>query len=63
MLSNTPIMISSIMMSFAGGSFVYIACSEILIHEFSKAGYKLWKCISFTIGSGVIIGLLFLHGH
>jgi zinc transporter 1/2/3 len=33
-LSSSPEFVESIVMSLAGGTFVYIACSEILVHEF-----------------------------
>jgi solute carrier family 39 (zinc transporter), member 1/2/3 len=34
-LETAPDLVSSIVLSIAGGTFVYIACSEILVHEFS----------------------------
>ena len=60
-LSDAPDMVSSIILSFAGGTFVYIACSEILVHEFSEAKHRYWKFLFFLLGAGVIIGLWFLH--
>lgn len=63
-LNDAPDLVSSIILSFAGGTFVYIACSEILVHEFSTAKNRYWKFLCFLVGSGVIVGIWFLTaGH
>eukprot|EP00347_Sterkiella_histriomuscorum_P019421 403341689 len=62
-LNDAPEMVSSIILSFAGGTFVYIACSEILVHEFSVIKHRYWKFLCFIIGSAIIICLWFLHAH
>jgi hypothetical protein len=35
-IENAPELVSSLVLSVAGGTFIYIACSEILIHEFAN---------------------------
>ena len=61
-LSDSPALLTSVMLAFSGGTFVYIACSEILTSEFSKPGLKIWKIVSFTLGAAFIISLWFLPG-
>jgi zinc transporter ZupT len=47
--------------SLAGGTFVYIACSEVIVEEFSTPDYKWIKMIMFMLGAGVITSLHFLE--
>jgi len=54
-------MVTSIVMSIAGGTFIYIACSEILIHEFSISKHRYWKFLFFLIGCASITLLWLLH--
>ena len=44
----------------AAGTFIFIACSEVIIEEFSLPEYKVLKLIFFLIGIGMITSLLFL---
>jgi zinc transporter 1/2/3 len=60
-IESAPIMVTSIVMSLAGGTFIYIACSEILIHEFSVSTHRYWKFLFFLIGCASITLLWFLH--
>jgi zinc transporter ZupT len=60
-LSDAPDFVSSIILSFAGGTFVYIACSEILVHEFSEKKHRYWKFLMFILGAAIITCLWFLH--
>ena len=52
-----------IVMSHAGCIFIYIACSEILIHEFANNKNRYVKFFFFIIGSAAITLLWFLHHH
>ena len=36
--------------SIAAGSFVYISCSEIIVHQFQNSDHKYIKFVSFTLG-------------
>ena len=49
--------LAGIFLSITVGTFIYIACSEIIIDEFSESKYKYWKFIFFLIGAGIVIGL------
>ena len=46
--------------SIAAGSFVYIACSEVVVEEFSIPGNRYWKLLAFLLGAAVITCLWFL---
>jgi solute carrier family 39 (zinc transporter), member 1/2/3 len=47
--------------SIAAGSFVYIACSEVIVEEFSVPGNRYLKLFAFLLGMGIITSLLFLE--
>ena len=46
--------------SIAAGSFVYIACSEVVVEEFSIPGNRYWKLLAFLFGATIITLLWFL---
>jgi zinc transporter ZupT len=53
-------MIEIIFSSFAGGTFIYIAASEVIVEEFSIIGHNKWlKMITFLLGA-LIITLMWL---
>mmetsp|Transcript_25716 Transcript_25716/g.29596 ORF Transcript_25716/g.29596 Transcript_25716/m.29596 type:complete len:131 (+) Transcript_25716:224-616(+) len=43
-----------IFFSLTAGTFTYIACSEVIVEEFSTPEYKWFKMLFFLIGAGVI---------
>ena len=45
--------------SLAAGSFVYIACSEVIVEEFSIPGNRFIKLLVFLLGAGIITCLWF----
>jgi zinc transporter 1/2/3 len=45
---------------FAAGSFLYIACSEVIVEEFSISNYRFTKLFFFVIGIIMISSLHFL---
>ena len=47
--------------SLAGGTFVYIACSEVIVEEFSTPNYKWIKMLMFLLGAVLITCLNFLE--
>jgi zinc transporter 1/2/3 len=63
LINNGPDLIASIVLSLAGGTFVYISCSEILVHEFSNSKHKYFKFLAFVLGSAVITVLWLLDAH
>lgn len=62
LLSSAPEIYDIIFSSLAGGSFVYIACSEVIVEEFSIPGDRWLKFFVFIIGATVITCLWFLGG-
>jgi zinc transporter 1/2/3 len=47
--------------SIAAGSFVYIACSEVIVEEFAIPGNRWWKLLAFLFGAALIMSLWFLE--
>ena len=59
-------LMAGIFLSISVGTFIYIACSEIIIHEFSKKENKYIKFFCFILGAGMVLSLNtmeFLSGH
>ena len=55
LLQNANNMVEIIFSSFAGGTFIYIAASEVIVEEFSILGQNKWiKMLFFTIGAAII---------
>jgi solute carrier family 39 (zinc transporter), member 1/2/3 len=56
-------MIEVIFSSFAGGTFVYIAASEVIVEEFSIPGRSKWlQMFTFMLGASLITCMWFLEG-
>ena len=53
-------MVEVIMSSFAAGTFVYIAASEVIVEEFSMSRNRFLKLFFFVIGICIISSLVFL---
>jgi len=53
--------IQIIFTSLAAGSFVYIACSEVIVSEFSIPGNRCWKLLAFIVGACIITSLFFIE--
>lgn len=51
---------SIVFSSLAAGSFIYIACNEIVVEEFAIVGNRGWKLLAFLIGATIITLLWFL---
>ena len=59
-VSNAGDIYEIIFSSIAAGSFVYIACSEVVVEEFAIPGNRYWKLLAFLLGAAVITCLYFL---
>ena len=46
--------------SLAAGSFVYIACTEVIVEEFSIPGNRWLKLLALLLGAAIITCLWFL---
>ena len=49
--------IAGIFLSISVGTFIYIACSEIIIHEFNEKENRYIKFLCFLLGAGIVLGL------
>ena len=49
--------IAGIFLSISVGTFIYIACSEIIIDEFHKKENRYIKFLCFLLGAGIVLGL------
>lgn len=61
LLANAAEIYEVIFSSIAAGSFVYIACSEVVVEEFSIPGNRYWKLFFFILGASIITSLWFLE--
>ena len=48
--------------SLAAGTFIYIACTEIIVEEFAVPGYRWLKLVVFLVGALIITLLWFIPG-
>lgn len=59
-LANSPDIVVIIFTSLAGGTFLYISCSEVITEEFSLPGGRGFKLMAFLGGAAIITCLWFL---
>lgn len=59
-ISNASDIMDIIFSSLAAGTFVYIACSEVIVEEFSIKRFKWFKMLAFMAGASLItvLGLM-----
>lgn len=60
--SNAGDEVDVVMSSLAGGTFIYIGATEMVVHEFGQGGYKWQKAISYCLGAALITSLCFMKG-
>jgi zinc transporter 1/2/3 len=60
LLRSASPMVDVVFSSIAGGTFVYIACSEVIVEEFALPGHRFTKYFAMLCGALVITGLWFL---
>ena len=49
--------LAGVFLSISVGTFIYIACSEIIIDEFNSSEYKYSKFLFFLLGAAIVITL------
>lgn len=59
LLDNASKIVDIIFTSLATGTFIYVACSELIVEEFALPGNRWIKFIAFLIGAAVITSLWF----
>jgi len=62
LLSDSNTMVEVVFSSFAGGTFIYIAASEVIVEEFSIGGKKWIKMMTFVLGASIITSLWLMEG-
>jgi zinc transporter ZupT len=60
--SSAGELVDVVMSSLAAGTFIYIACTEIIVEEFSVNGYRWMKFFFFLLGACIISSLSFIKG-
>jgi hypothetical protein len=61
-IANTSKLIDCIFMCVSAGMLLFIACTEIIVHEFANGKDKFIKLLMVMLGILVIALLWFLHG-
>ena len=62
LLSKAGEIYDIIFSSLAAGTFIYIACTEIIVEEFAVPGYRFLKLFVFLVGALIITLLWFIPG-
>ena len=60
LLGEASEIIEIIFSCLAAGTFLYIACSEVIIEEFANPDYRVLKLIVFLLGIASIASLHFI---
>lgn len=60
-IKNSSEIMEIVFSCLAGGTFIYIACSEVIVEEFSLPNDKVLKLVFFLLGISVITSLLFFE--
>lgn len=60
-ISTANNMMEIVFNSFAAGTFIYIAASEVVVEEFSLTGNRWLKLCFFGIGASVITSMWFIE--
>ena len=55
-------LLDTILMGLSGGTFLYVACSEIITNEFAKGNKQHWKMCLVLLGGALIAVLWLLEG-
>ena len=61
-VQNASDLLEILFSCLAAGTFLYIACSEVIVEEFSIPQYRFLKIFAFLIGIMIITCLKFLEG-
>ena len=59
-IPDSPVM-DVVFNSLAAGTFLYIACSEVIVEEFTIPGGRCYKFLFYLIGIAIIFSLWFLE--
>ena len=62
-ITESNALIDTIFMGLSGGTFIYVACSEIIVAEFNKGIHNWIKMILVLLGGAVITFMWFFGEH
>ena len=62
-VANSNKLLDVTFMSLSGGTFIYVACSEIIVNEFDKGKHQAFKAMFVLLGGTIITCLWFFGGH
>ena len=60
-LEGSSDIVEIIFSCLSAGTFIYIACSEVIPEEFSIAQFKYMKLLFFILGIALITSLFFIE--
>ena len=61
-VANAGLIYEIVFSSLAAGTFVYIACTEVVVEQFSVPGNRYLKFFCFLLGATFILCLWFIPG-
>lgn len=61
-VSESNKLVDVVFLSISGGTFLYVACSEIIVNEFSRGQYRWAKVLFIVLGIAVISLLWLIEG-
>ena len=62
-IAESNALVDVVFLGLSGGTFIYVACSEIIVAEFDKGHYQWIKALLVLLGGSIIAVLWFLGGH
>lgn len=63
LINHSSAIVDTIFMALSGGTFIYVACSEIIVAELDKGKYQWAKTLLVFLGGLTITVLWFFGGH
>lgn len=55
--SNGNRLMEGIILALSSGTFIYVACSEVIVEEFAVTKYKYMKFSMYFVGALLVAGL------
>ena len=53
--------VEGIVLAMSSGTFLYVACSEVIVEEFAVTRYKFQKFFAFMLGAILVAGLAIME--
>jgi len=61
LLSNQGDVVTGVFQSISAGTFLYIACGEVIVNEFNLKRYRIFKFFLFCVAIGFVTLLFFIE--